>query len=221
MWYYILKSSFIAVLVLIKSQIFRNSGAFLRQSALFLKAELCINSQLSLVIYQQCGICTTCWKHPYILQFLHFQMHPHLFWSQPSHHTHIFHSWFWPNTFTGELCSPTHRGCTHGGKRGKQYIRSNFHKPGPKLDVWWRFKWNLKVAEARVEPERSGRYMVTSKLFFAPRKTSTESEKSIQLRCWRGHVKSVPAVYVCLCLWHEYLYIRIIRCQMDKHTKKM
>lgn len=40
----------------------------------------------------------------------------------------------------------------------KQYIKSNFHKPGSKLDIWQRFESNLEVEKKeRKGPERSRR----------------------------------------------------------------
>lgn len=71
-----------------------------------------------------------------------------------------------------------------------------------------------------MEPERSGRYMVTSKLFFAPHKTSTESEKSTQLRGGRGHVKSVSALCACVRICGMSLCIRIL-CQRDGGRKNL
>lgn len=56
-----------------------------------------------------------------------------------------------------------------------------------------------------MEPERSGRYMVTSKPFFSPNKTSTVSEKPNQFRSGRGYVKSVSTLLCTLMFVVSYI----------------
>lgn len=55
-----------------------------------------------------------------------------------------------------------------------------------------------------MEPERSERYMVTSKLFLAPCKTSTKSEKFTQFTL--DVEEGMTNLFLLMCTWEEVMY---------------
>ena len=64
-----------------------------------------------------------------------------------------------------------------------------------------------------MEPERSGRYMVTSKLFLAPPKPRQNLKKILFTLEVGGEI--CFCLFVRLCLLHEFLYLYIKTCQVD------